>query len=198
MATSLRANGIRSRIAILDRGLELTSRGGLHTATIGALSGLLGMSKSGVFAQFGSKESLDLALIDTAAGRFAAAVVAPATFAPPGIAKVAALCEGFLAFVSQPLASGPSLTPDHPSFGPGAAPAAQARLDLWRLTWREALASSVTDAVARGELAAQNEPAQVVFELQAVLEAAARAVQHQGVEGIATRTRRAIDRVLLA
>ena len=198
MATTMRAHGARSRAAILDRGLELAAAGGLHTATIGALADALGMSKSGVFAPFGSKEAFDLALIDAAAERFARAVVAPAGAAPPGIATVAALCEAFLAFATQPAAAGARLTPDHPAFGLGGSAAATARLAAWREVWQQALADGVAAAIARGELADSAEPAQVVFELDGVLEAAARLARTSGSGAVVSRARRAIDRLLLA
>ena len=198
MAKISRANGIRSRNAILDRSLVLAAAGGLHTATIGALADSLGMSKSGVFAHFGSKDALDLALIDAAAERFARAVMEPAGMAPPGIARLAALSEGLLAFVSQAPIDGSCLTPGHPAFGLDAAPAARARLDAWQERWLQALADSVTEAITRREIAASAETAQMVFELDGVLEAAGRAVRSRRPAEVVDRARKAVDRVLLA
>lgn len=198
MALVQRSNGIRSRGAILDRGARLAQRGGLHTATIGALAEGLGMSKSGVFAHFGSKEALDVALVDAAAERFARAVLGPAGAAPAGIARVAALAEGFLTFVTQPPDdAAPRLTPEHPAFALTAG-AATARLETWRNTWHGALTAAVTDSIAQGELAPAHDPAQVVFELDALLDAAGRAWRRQPSVDVASRTRRAIDRLLLA
>ncbi len=171
--------------------------GGLQAATIGALSDALGMSKSGVFAHFGSKDGLDLAAIDAAAERFARGVVAPAGAAPPGIARVVALCEGFLAFVTPAPGEPARLPPDHPAFGLSPSLAAGARLVAWRAAWRDALLASVAEAIADGEMAASSDPAQAVFELRAVLDAAARGMRDEPPATIVTRARRAIDRALV-
>ncbi len=197
MAIFLRANGVRSRQAILDRALDMAATAGLHAATIGALSAALGMSKSGVFAHFGSKESLDLAAIDTAAERFARGVLAPAGTAPPGIARVAALCEGFLAFVTPAPGDPARLPPGHAAFGVSPPPLARARLAAWRAAWRDALSASVAEAIARGEMAAASDPAQAVFELCALLDAAAHGMRDEPPAVVVTRTRHAIDRALV-
>ena len=197
MAVSSRANGVRSRHAILDRALDAASTAGLHAATIGTLSDALGMSKSAVFAHFGSKEGLDLAAIDAAAQRFARGVMAPASTAPPGIARVVALCEGFLAFVTPAPSEPARLAPDHPAFGLLPTPAARARLDAWRAAWRDALLASVAEAIAQGEMAASSDPAQAVFELRAMLDAAARAMREDAPAVIVARARQAIDRALV-
>lgn len=199
MAVIQRTNGVRSRAAILERGLRLTEAGGLHTATIGTLADALGMSKSGVFAHFGSKEALDEALVDAAAARFEAEVLRPADAAPPGIARVAALCEAALAGVTRPVAGGgPLLTPGHPALRLAPATAARARLDGWRQAWHTALAAAIADGMARGELAPGLDPAQIVFELDALLEAAGRAWRDAPADAVVARARRAVDRVLLA
>ncbi len=197
MAISARSNGIRSRQAILDRVLEVAGSAGLQAATIGVLSDALGMSKSGVFAHFGSKEALDLAAIDAAAERFGRGVLAPAATAPPGIARVVAMCEGFLAFV-MPAAGAPAhLVPEHPAFGLTASPAVRARLDAWRTAWRDALLASVAEALTHGEMTASSDPAQAVFELRAVLDAAARGMRDEPPAAIVARARQAIDRALV-
>lgn len=197
MTTSARANGIRSRQAILDRALDIAATAGLHAATIGALAGALGMSKSGVFAHFGSKEGLDLAAIGAAAERFGRRVMAPAATAPPGIATVVALCEGFLAFVTPAPGAPARLPPGHAAFGLSPSPAVRARLGAWHAAWSDVLLASVAEAIARGEMAAASDPAQAVFELRALLDAAARAMREEPPAVIVTHTRRAIDRALV-
>lgn len=199
MATSQRANGLRSRGAILERGLRLAERGGLPAATIGALADALGMSKSGVFAHFGSKDALDEAIVEAAASHFTRAVLGPAAAAPAGVARAAALCEGYLDFLAQADTEvGPRLTPSHPALALTAGTAAGTRLRAWREAWQAALTTAVADAVAQGEMAPTHDAAQVAFELDAVLEAAGRAWR-DGPSGVVTaRARRAVDRVLLA
>ncbi|HEV2719422.1 MAG TPA: helix-turn-helix domain-containing protein, partial [Thermoanaerobaculia bacterium] len=76
--------GQRTRASILDRAVDLASVEGLEGLTIGRLAEELQMSKSGLFAHFGSKEDLQLAAIDAAGQRFIDTVVRPALSAPRG------------------------------------------------------------------------------------------------------------------
>lgn len=200
MVTNLRANGIRSRGAILERGVRLAERGGLPAATIGALADALGMSKSGVFAHFGSKDALDEAIVEAAAAHFSRAVLVPAAAAPAGVARAAALCEGYLDFLAQAGSeAGPRVTPGHPALAlTEAGTAAGTRLRAWRGAWQAALTAAVADAIAQGEMAPTHDAGQVAFELDAVLEAAGRAWRDDPSDAVAARARRAVDRVLLA
>src|SRR4051812_4536322 len=90
-----------TRGAILDRAVDLASSDGLEGLTIGRLAGETGMSKSGLFAHFGSKEELQLATVQTAAERFRDAVVLPAQAADAGAPRLRAYCEGFVDYMEQ-------------------------------------------------------------------------------------------------
>lgn len=190
-----RQNGDRSRRAIVERGLALTAQGGRHRASIGALAQTLGMSKSAVHAHFGSKGALDAALVEAAAERFDQAVLRPAGAAPPGLARLAALCEAFVQYVAAP--AGPPLTPAHRAFGRGMGVAAESRLRTWAETWRQALESAAAQAVVQGELAATADPAQVAFELGVLLDGAGRRLDIAAPEDVVRRVRTAVDRTLL-
>ena len=74
--------GAETRAAILDRAVDLASAEGLEGLTIGRLAAELEMSKSGIFAHFGSKQDLQLATVEAAAARFSAEVIEPAAAAP--------------------------------------------------------------------------------------------------------------------
>ncbi|MEE8546111.1 MAG: helix-turn-helix domain-containing protein, partial [Alphaproteobacteria bacterium] len=76
--------GERTREAILDHAVGLASKVGLEGLSIGALAADLGLSKSGLFAHFGSKEALQLRVLESAVDRFIATVLAPALRAPRG------------------------------------------------------------------------------------------------------------------
>jgi AcrR family transcriptional regulator len=91
--------GAQTRAAILARAVDLASVEGLGGLTIGRLARELGMSKSGLFAHFGSKEELQLATVDAAAARFREAVVVPAGGAEPGMPRLRALVDGYIAHV---------------------------------------------------------------------------------------------------
>ena len=88
--------GGRTREAILAAGVALACRTGLGGLSIGALATEVGMSKSGMFAHFGSKEALQLAVLEAAAREFAVEVVIPALSVPRGEPRVLALLDGWI------------------------------------------------------------------------------------------------------
>ena len=90
------SKGAQTRAAILDRAVDLASAEGLQGLTIGRLAAELRMSKSGLFAHFGSKQELQLATIEAAAQRFRTAVVEPAQSAPDGAPRLRAMGERYL------------------------------------------------------------------------------------------------------
>ena len=89
------SKGERTRRAILRASASLATVDGLEGLSIGTLATSLGMSKSGLYAHFGSKQQLQLATIDEAGRIFIDEVVAPALLAPPGLAQIRALCDSF-------------------------------------------------------------------------------------------------------
>src|SRR5947209_3897090 len=88
-----RADGVESRRTILLAAANLATTRGLEGLSIGELAQHIGMSKSGLYAHFKSKEELELATIETAAEIFDRDVVAPASESPGGLARVLALSE---------------------------------------------------------------------------------------------------------
>ncbi len=90
-----RADGERTRSAILRAAASLATVDGLEGLSIGHLAAAIGMSKSGLYAHFGSKQELQLATVQEAGRIFAGEVVQPALAAPPGVAQLAAVCEAF-------------------------------------------------------------------------------------------------------
>lgn len=85
-----------TREAILQRAVDLASTEGLEGLTIGSLASELQMSKSGLFAHFGSKQELQIATIEAASQRFQAAVIVPAQELPEGAARLHAYCKSYL------------------------------------------------------------------------------------------------------
>lgn len=90
--------GEQTRAAILDRAIQLATRIGLEGLTIGRLATDLGLSKSGLFGHFRSKEALQIQVLDAAAERFVEQVVRPAIREPRGEPRIAALFERWLAW----------------------------------------------------------------------------------------------------
>ena len=89
----LKTKGERTRHAILDTAARLATEEGLSPLSLGRLAEATGMSKSGLYAHFGSKEGLQIATVDHAALLFVDEVIAPARAAPRGLPRVWALCE---------------------------------------------------------------------------------------------------------
>src|SRR5262249_53537201 len=96
-----RADGERSRQAILRGAANLATIDGLRGLSIGALATHIGMSKSGLFAHFGSKEELQLATVQTAREIFDAEIVDPAQAIADPLERLHAVCEGFLSYVER-------------------------------------------------------------------------------------------------
>jgi AcrR family transcriptional regulator len=95
--TPVTQKGSETRASILDRGVDLASVEGLEGLTIGRLAAELRMSKSGLFAHFGSKQELQLATVEAAALRFRNRVIVPALDAPEGAPRLRAMGERYLA-----------------------------------------------------------------------------------------------------
>src|SRR4051794_20601059 len=101
MYHSRMGKGATTRATILGRAVDLATAEGLEALTIGRLAGELGMSKSGLFAHFGSKEELQLATIEAAALRFRENVLEPALSAPEGTDRLLAVTAGYLADIDS-------------------------------------------------------------------------------------------------
>jgi AcrR family transcriptional regulator len=96
----------RTRSTILERAVDVASVEGLEGLTIGKLASELEMSKSGLFAHFGSKEELQLATVAAAAVRFFDEVLAPAQAEPEGAPRLRAYCELYLDFLARKVFAG--------------------------------------------------------------------------------------------
>jgi AcrR family transcriptional regulator len=90
-----RADGERTREAIVREAVSLATVDGLEGLSIGNLAGALDMSKSGIYAHFGSKQDLQLATVEEAGRIFQAEVIEPALAAAPGLAQLVAVCDAF-------------------------------------------------------------------------------------------------------
>ncbi len=154
------------------------------------------MSKSGLFAHFRSKEQLQLATLETADAIFQAEVVGPALGAAPGITRLRALCEAFLDHLERGVfpggcffASVAAEIDTHP--GPVRDHALAFVTD-----WFEHLERTVAEAQAEHTLDADEDPAQIAFEVDAHLLLANAQYVAMGDPAALDRARRAIDRLL--
>lgn len=101
-----RARGLRTRTTILRRAVDLASAEGLEGLTVGRLADDLGMSKSGLFAHFGSKEELQLATVEMARQIFVDQITRPALSAPRGMPRLWSIIDRWLAYIERGIFKG--------------------------------------------------------------------------------------------
>src|SRR6204780_2857654 len=170
MSRRATSNGARTRSAILQTAADLASIDGLDGLSIGRLATELAMSKSGLFAHFGSKEELQLATIEEARQRYARGGTPPGRAAGSRITRLHALCETFLSYLERAVFPGgcffASAMAELDSKAPGPVRDLIAQCqDQWMAT----LEHAATEAQQHGELAAATDPQQLAFELEAAL-----------------------------
>jgi AcrR family transcriptional regulator len=162
----------RARNAILRRAADIASQDGLEGLSIGRLATDLGVSKSGLFGYFGSKEELQLATIRTAVGVYLDEVIQPALAVPPGRARVRQLCENWLSYSQRRVFPGGcfffAVTAEFDA-RPGRVRDAVAAASQ---DWTRLMARTVEDARQLGELPGDTDADQLAFELIAFLETA--------------------------
>jgi AcrR family transcriptional regulator len=164
-----RSDGERSRAAILDAAARLATVEGLDGLSIGRLAVHTGMSKSGLFAHFGSKEELQLATVATAEEVFTSDVLEPARAAPDGLPRLEALCRHFLSHVERGVFPGGCFfTSVATEFDTRPGPVRE-RVAAFLGGWVAELRAAVAAAQLNGELAASEDPDQLTFEVQAAL-----------------------------
>jgi len=181
--------GAETRAAILDRAVDLASIEGLGGLTIGRLAAELKMSKSGLFAHFGSKQELQLATVDAAAHRFAVAVIEPALSARDGVPRLRAMADSYLAHLDGGAYSGGcfwAATSAEYDDRPGPVrDAIAAALDAW-----------LGELERQAGVAGSAQPARFAFELYAVVMGANSRFRLSGDRRVFGYARDAIDRLL--
>jgi AcrR family transcriptional regulator len=164
--------GERTRQAILDVAANLATQEGLEPLSIGRLAEATGMSKSGLFAHFGSKQDLQLSTVDHAAQRFVAEVIAPARSAPRGLARVWALCDHMIDYSERQVFPGGcffAATSFEFNNRPGAV---RDRIEENLRSWFSYLEHAVEQAQEAGELDPEVNARDVAFQLDAFAQAA--------------------------
>jgi len=187
----LRSDGERTRNTILETAARLATVEGLEGLSIGRLAAKAGVSKSGLFAHFRSKERLQLATIEEARRIFVREIVIPAAGMTTARERLEQLCERFLSYVEELVFPGGcffAVAAAEVGARPGRV---RERIAQYQREWMQLLAGSVADAQAAGLLAGAS-PAQVAFELNALLVAANTAFILQGDRGALDRARAAI------
>jgi AcrR family transcriptional regulator len=183
------SKGAETRAAILDRAVDLASVEGLDGLTIGRLAADLEMSKSGLFAHFGSKQELQLATVDAAARRFSVAVIEPALGAEDGVPRLRAIADSYLAHLDGGAYPGGcfwAATSAEYDDRPGPVrDAIAAALDAW-----------LGELEHQASIAGSAEPGRFAFELYAVVMGANSRFRLSGDRDVFDYARTTVDRLL--
>ena len=160
--------GEETRQAILDEALALASQDGVSGLSIGALADKAGMSKSGLFAHFGSKEELQVAVLREGQQRFVDTVVKPALKQPRGIARLRAILANWLDWTQRanlpggcPMNAAANEFDDQPG-------AVRDCVEAGLADGRRLLANAVRMAIETGELRPDTDVEQFVFEFTGI------------------------------
>ncbi len=160
--------GQQTRCAIVEAALGLATQIGLEGLSIGALAALMHMSKSGVFAHFGSREELQVSVVREYHVRFEAEVFYPALSAPRGLPRLRALFDNWMQRTSVEIDSGCIYISGAIEFEERAGPVREA-LAASVNAWLAALRHAVGLAVAQGHLDAATDGEQMAFEMHALI-----------------------------
>lgn len=189
--------GAATRELILDRAYGIACRAGLEGLSIGALAAGVGMSKSGVFAHFGSREDLQLAVLDHAGERFVEHVMVPALHAPRGVARLRTLMDRWFDWARHRDDGGCIFLGAATEYDDRPGPLRD-RVIAQMDRWRGELGRAAKLAIATGELDVSTDVEQLAFELYAL----ALVVHHDaGLRGFDTaydRGMQAFDRLVRA
>ena len=161
-----------TREVILQQALALASETGIAALTIGELAAASGMSKSGLFAHFGSKEALQLAVVEAAQAQFVSETLQPVLQLPRGMARLRALFEAWVGRLEGgrypggcPVLAACYEFDDQPGVVRDALMAGQGRL-------RDSLQRMLQEAADNGELPAGSDPALLAFMLFGLVQSA--------------------------
>ncbi len=160
--------GEQTRVSILDAALAIASREGLEGLTIGSLAERMGMSKSGVFAHFGSREELQIAVLKLYHHQFEQEVFFPSMREPRGLPRLQSLFRRWVDRVSREIASGCIYISGAVEYDDRPGPIRDQLAGMVR-TWQQSLQRAARQAIEEGHLLPATDTAQLVFEMYGLL-----------------------------
>jgi len=190
-----RARGEKTRDAILAHAVQIASQEGLEGLSIGRLATDLGVSKSGLFAHFGSKTELQLATVDAARHIFIEEVIGGSR-TTAGIGGLIALTDAWLDYMRADVFRGGCFFAAASLEFDGRPGPVRDRVASMMGEWLLALEAAIQDAQAAGELAEDVDPEQLAFEINALGQGANWAYQLYRDEAAFERARAAIGRAV--
>ncbi len=187
--------GRQTRTTILDAALSLAAQMGLEGLSIGALAEVTRMSKSGVFAHFGSREELQISVIREYHRRFEEEVFFPAITEARGLPRLRALFERWVHRVSMELDSGCIYISGAVEFDDRPGPVRDALVEMV-MAWQRALQRAITQAVEEGHLLTSVDPQQLLFEVHGLILALHHDARFLRSPGAPERAHRGFDRLV--
>jgi AcrR family transcriptional regulator len=187
--------GQQTRVAILEAALGLASHMGLEGLSIGALAEVTQMSKSGVFAHFGSREELQISVIREYHARFEEEVFRPSIREPRGLPRLRALFERWIRRVSVEIDSGCIYISGAVEFDDRPGAVRDALADMVR-TWHATLEKAIGLAIDAGHLRADTDPHQMLFEMHGLILSLHHDARFLRLPGALDRARLAFDRIV--
>jgi AcrR family transcriptional regulator len=169
IATALRPRkGDQTRAAIVEAALAMASRDGLEGLTIGTLADQMRMSKSGVFAHFGSREDLQLAVLKEYVRRFIDDVLRPAVRKPRGLPRLEAILDRWVAFLAKEISLGCIMIAGAVEYDDRPGPQRDEMVSI--ITgWKADLLKAIRQSVQAGHLARGTDAQQMVFEIYGLM-----------------------------
>jgi AcrR family transcriptional regulator len=187
--------GQQTKAAIIDAALGLAAQIGLEGLSIGALAEITGMSKSGVFAHFGSREELQITVIREYHERFEREVFYTALQAPRGIPRLQALFDNWMVRTTTEIDSGCIYISGAVEFDDRVGPVRDALISTVT-TWQTAVRRAVEQAQQENHLTREVDPMQVAFEIHGLILALHYEARFLKVPGAAERARQGFARIL--
>jgi AcrR family transcriptional regulator len=187
--------GRQTRAAILEAALRLASQVGLEGLSIGLLAEATRMSKSGVFAHFGSREELQIAVVREYGARFKEEMFDPAMREPRGLPRLQSLFDRWVRRVSVEIDSGCIYISGAVEFDDRPGPVRDALAEMVR-AWHAALARAIRMAIEEGHLRPDTDPAQILFETHGLILALHHDARFLRTPGVVERTRIAFARLM--
>ena len=189
-------DGERTREAIVREAVSLATLDGLEGLSIGNLAGALEMSKSGIYAHFGSKQDLQLATVDEAERIFQAEVIEPAIAAAPGLAQLVALCDAFFAhLVRRTFPGGCFLAGAVLEMGSRPGPVKE-QVAAFQGRFTALIRQFIVTALEQHQLAADEDPDALTFEVNGIILAANAAFVLRGDPALLDMARNVVRRRL--
>ena len=160
--------GQQTKAAIVDAALALASQVGLEGLSIGAIAEVMQMSKSGVFAHFGSREELQISVVREYHERFEREVFYPALQQARGLPRLRTLFDNWMRQTSAEIDSGCIYISGAVEFDDRPGPVRDALVETVN-TWQAAIHRAVEIAMAEGHLSADADAGQIAFEIHGLI-----------------------------